>query len=74
MNITVLTVNEEFAVSEAYTVFRTMGLRHLPVVNVANKLKGIITKKDLVEHSCKEKYPCVIKCFFFKEEWREEKG
>ena len=56
MNITVYSVNEEFAVSEAYTMFRTMGLRHLVVVSDRNKVKGMITKKDLLEHSCIEKY------------------
>eukprot|EP00026_Physarum_polycephalum_P002045 Phypoly_transcript_02049.p1 GENE.Phypoly_transcript_02049~~Phypoly_transcript_02049.p1 ORF type:complete len:942 (+),score=158.82 Phypoly_transcript_02049:112-2937(+) len=56
INITVYSVNEEFAVSEAYTMFRTMGLRHLIVVNERNKVKGMITKKDLLEHSCLEKY------------------
>lgn len=68
MNITVYTVSEEFAVSEAYTMFRTMGLRHLVVVNEMNRLKGMITKKDLLEHSCKEKYKelkrLLIKLFF----------
>jgi len=56
MNLTVYSVNEGFAVSEAFVMFRTLGLRHLPVVNDHNKLKGIITKKDLLEHSCIEKY------------------
>lgn len=56
INITVYSVNEEFAVSEAYAMLRTMGLRHLVVVNENNRLKGIITKKDLLEHSCLEKY------------------
>lgn len=56
MNITVYSVNEEFAASEAFVMFRTLGLRHLPVVNVHNKVKGMITKKDLLEHSCIEKY------------------
>ncbi|GAM18800.1 hypothetical protein SAMD00019534_019750 [Acytostelium subglobosum LB1] len=56
MNLTVLTVNEEFAVSEAFQLFRTMGLRHMPVVNSYNKLKGIITKKDLLEKTCEQRY------------------
>lgn len=56
MNITVYSVGVEFAVSEAYTMFRTMGLRHLPVVNHHNRVKGMITKKDLIEHSVLEKY------------------
>jgi CBS-domain-containing membrane protein len=56
MNLSVYSVNEEFAVSEAYLMFRTMGLRHLLVVGENNRLKGMITKKDLVEHNCIEKY------------------
>ncbi|EGC37379.1 hypothetical protein DICPUDRAFT_150047 [Dictyostelium purpureum] len=56
MNITVINVNVEFAVSEAFHLFRTMGLRHMPVVNDNNKLKGIITKKDLLEKTCEQRY------------------
>lgn len=56
MNITVYSVNEEFAVSEAFIMFRTLGLRHLVVVSDRNKVKGMITKKDLIEHSVLEKY------------------
>lgn len=56
MNLTVITVNVEFAVSEAFQLFRTMGLRHMPVVNENNKLKGIITKKDLLEKTCEQRY------------------
>eukprot|EP01133_Synstelium_polycarpum_P007277 gene7277-8457_t len=56
MNLTCLTVNEEFAVSEAFHLFRTMGLRHMPVVNENNKIKGIITKKDLLEKTCEQRY------------------
>ncbi|KEG10276.1 chloride channel protein [Trypanosoma grayi] len=32
----------------AYTMFRTLGLRHLTVVNRDNRIVGIITRKDLV--------------------------
>ncbi|GAM18690.1 hypothetical protein SAMD00019534_018650 [Acytostelium subglobosum LB1] len=56
MNLTVITVNEEFAVSAAFQQFRSIGLRHMPVVNSYNRLKGIITKKDLLEKTCEQKY------------------
>jgi signal-transduction protein with cAMP-binding, CBS, and nucleotidyltransferase domain len=55
INLTVYTVTEGFAVSEALVMFRTLSLRHLIVVG-GNELRGIITKKDLMEHNCIEKY------------------
>jgi chloride channel 7 len=41
-------VPERASLSRVYTFFRTMGLRHLPVVNQNGALSGIITRKDLI--------------------------
>eukprot|EP00035_Acanthoeca_spectabilis_P023009 m.447121 g.447121 ORF g.447121 m.447121 type:complete len:875 (+) comp19472_c0_seq1:188-2812(+) len=43
-------VIESFSIQRAYTVFRSMGLRHLPVVDKCNKVVGILTRKDLQGH------------------------
>eukprot|EP01028_Stygiella_incarcerata_P011206 TRINITY_DN622_c2_g1_i1.p1 TRINITY_DN622_c2_g1~~TRINITY_DN622_c2_g1_i1.p1 ORF type:complete len:798 (-),score=167.80 TRINITY_DN622_c2_g1_i1:291-2684(-) len=45
-----LTVNEETSLTRVYNLFRTVGLRHLCVVNMLNQVVGIITRKDLTEH------------------------
>jgi len=36
-------------------MFRTLGLRHLTVVDMANRAVGIITRKDLMGFSLDEK-------------------
>lgn len=41
-------VQESFSVERTYILFRTMGLRHLVVVDDHNRVKGIITRKDLL--------------------------
>jgi chloride channel 7 len=43
-------VIETFSIERAYTVFRTMGLRHLPVVDKLNKVVGMLTRKDMQGH------------------------
>lgn len=42
------TVPENAALTRVYMLFRTMGLRHLPVVSRGGRLAGIITRKDLI--------------------------
>jgi len=42
------TVPERASMARVYTFFRTMGLRHLPVVNQNGIVSGIITRKDLI--------------------------
>jgi hypothetical protein len=44
------------SVQRAYRLFRTMGLRHLPVVNHDNVLVGMITRQDVTEHRLHEKW------------------
>jgi CBS domain-containing protein len=56
MNRSVLTIHSEYSCESAYRLFRSMGLRHLPVVNAMNQVVGIITRKDLMEHSIDHVY------------------
>ena len=49
MNRSQLVVYADFSCSVAFRLFRSMGLRHLVVVNAMNKVVGIITRKDLLE-------------------------
>ncbi|KAM9979476.1 hypothetical protein ACTFIY_008714 [Dictyostelium cf. discoideum] len=48
MNLSTIVANETYSYSETYSIFRTIGLRHLPVVNKKNEVVGIVTRKDLL--------------------------
>jgi signal-transduction protein with cAMP-binding, CBS, and nucleotidyltransferase domain len=43
-----LQVSCSFSVERTYILFRTMGLRHLVVVDEHHHVKGIVTRKDLM--------------------------
>ncbi|EHB16616.1 Chloride transport protein 6 [Heterocephalus glaber] len=47
MNPSPFTVSPNTHVSQVFNLFRTMGLRHLPVVNAVGEIVGIITRHSL---------------------------
>lgn len=47
-------VPETFSVERAYLLFSTMGLRHLVVVDEGNRVRGIVTRKDLLGYRLDE--------------------
>lgn len=47
MNPCPYTVSPNSRISQVFNLFRTMGLRHLPVVNAVGELVGIITRHNL---------------------------
>uniref|UniRef100_A0A673GE21 Chloride channel protein n=1 Tax=Sinocyclocheilus rhinocerous TaxID=307959 RepID=A0A673GE21_9TELE len=47
MNPCPYTVSPNTCVSQVFNLFRTMGLRHLPVVNAVGEIVGIITRHNL---------------------------
>ncbi|KAJ1434290.1 chloride channel [Ochromonadaceae sp. CCMP2298] len=50
-------INEHSSVQRAYRLFRTIGLRHLLVINTKNQLLGIVTRADLVSvHSMADSF------------------
>ncbi|XP_073241792.1 chloride channel protein C-like [Porites lutea] len=49
------TVQETFSLHRTYIIFRTLGLRHLTVVDERNRVKGIITRKDLMGFQMEER-------------------
>ena len=48
-------VLQNFSLQRAYTLFRTMGLRQMTVVNHTNQVVGTITRKDLMGFAIEEK-------------------
>jgi hypothetical protein len=42
-------INESSSVKRCYRLFRTMGLRHLTVVDGDHRVTGIVTRKDITE-------------------------
>eukprot|EP00731_Ephydatia_muelleri_P014815 Em0008g535a len=50
MNPCPYTISNQAPLPQVFTLFRTMGLRHLPVVKASGVLVGIITRHDLAHH------------------------
>ncbi|KYR02929.1 chloride channel protein [Tieghemostelium lacteum] len=48
MNSSGITIHNTFSFGEAYKLYRTCGIRHLPVIDINNEVVGIITRKDLL--------------------------
>jgi chloride channel 7 len=44
-----LQVQDSFSLGRAYTLFRTLGLRHLLVTDRHNTVVGVIARQDLTE-------------------------
>ena len=40
-------MQEDFSLARAYSLFTSIGARHLVVVDARNSVKGIVTRKDL---------------------------
>jgi len=53
MHVAPYTVSHKALLSRVFRLFRTMGLRHLIVVNHRNRVVGMITRKDLAH--CEER-------------------
>jgi chloride channel 7 len=47
-------VPESFTLERAYILFSTMGLRHLVVVDEHNRVRGMVTRKDLLGYKLDE--------------------
>lgn len=48
VDTTVLSVQEHATLRRAFVLFRTLGLRHLPVVSSDGSLCGLLTRKELI--------------------------
>jgi len=54
VDISAVTVLDTFSLDKAYTLFRSMGLRHLWVLNHHGEVVGVLTKKDLMGFSIQD--------------------
>lgn len=54
VNTSAITVPEDFSIERAYMIHRSMGLRHLTVVDHLNRVQGIITRKELIGYKLDE--------------------
>ena len=54
VNTSSFSVSEFFTVNIVRNLFRTMALRHLPVVNAHNQVVGMITRKNLTGHAIEQ--------------------
>ncbi|KAM4706226.1 chloride channel protein C-like [Rhinophrynus dorsalis] len=48
INKSAVSVQAHFSLQRTYVVFRTLGIRHLVVIDLQNRAVGIITRKDLI--------------------------
>nr|XP_056710733.1 chloride channel protein D-like [Euleptes europaea] len=55
INKSAVSVQANFSLQRTYVIFRSLGLRHLTVVNLQNQVVGIITRKDLMSFQLEEK-------------------
>lgn len=54
INMAAHRVPETFSVERTYVLFSTMGLRHMVVVDEHNRVRGIVTRKDLLGYRLDE--------------------
>ena len=54
-NRSAMCIQKHFSLHRAYILIRSLGLRHLTVVDSRNSVKGIITRRDLMGFAIEEK-------------------
>ncbi|KAM9387411.1 chloride channel protein C-like [Phaethornis superciliosus] len=55
INTSAMSVQAHFSLRLTYIIFRTLGLRHLTVVDPQNRVVGVITRKDLMPFTLEER-------------------
>ncbi|KAM4684536.1 chloride channel protein C-like [Amazona ochrocephala] len=55
INRSAMSVQAHFSLQRTYIIFRTLGLRHLTVVDPQNQVVGVITRKDLMPFPLEER-------------------
>ena len=60
VNQSAVSIQQKFSLHRTYIVFRTLGLRHLTVVDNENRVVGVITRKDLMGFNMEEKLGAIM--------------
>lgn len=60
INISTPKIDRDYSLYRTYVIFRTLGLRHLVVVDGHNRCAGIITRKDLMQFQMQEKLESLL--------------
>ncbi|NXF49644.1 CLCC protein, partial [Oceanites oceanicus] len=55
INKSAMSVQAHFSLQRTYIIFRTLGLRHLTVVDLQKRVVGVITRKDLMPFPLEER-------------------
>ncbi|XP_075350739.1 chloride channel protein D-like isoform X3 [Mycteria americana] len=55
INKSAMSIQAHFSLQRTYIIFRTLGLRHLTVVDPQNRVVGVITRKDLMPFPLEER-------------------
>ena len=54
-NQSTMSVASKLSLHRAYVIFRSLGLRHMVVVDDVNRVVGVVTRKDLMAHNIEER-------------------
>jgi len=60
INISVPKIDKDYSLYRTYVIFRTLGLRHLVVVDVHNHVVGLITRKDVMPFKMQERLESLL--------------
>ena len=60
INISVPKIDKDYSLYRTHVIFRTLGLRHLVVVDVHNRVVGLITRKDLMPFKMQERLETLL--------------
>lgn len=55
VNASAVSLSASFSLQRTYLIFRSLGLRHLTIVDPDNKVVGIVTRKDLMGFALEDK-------------------
>ena len=55
INHSAISVPQTFGGRRMFSMFKSLGLRHLPVVDEHSRVVGIVTRKELLDESISEK-------------------